>query len=83
MVVVNSPADILKMKEGRINIKEVNVGGMYQKPGRIQILPYLYLSLEEIADFKRLFSQNIRCVCLDVPLGEKKNLKELFSKLNL
>jgi PTS system mannose-specific IIB component len=83
MLIVNSPADILKMKERGIQITELNVGGMYQKPGRIEILPYLHLSLEEITDFKKLFSQNVRCYCLDVPLGEKKDLKELFGKLNL
>lgn len=83
MLIVNSPADILKMKERGIQIAELNIGGMYQKQERIQILPYLHLSLEEIADFKKLFSQNVKCICLDVPLGEKKNLKELFGKLNL
>jgi mannose/fructose/N-acetylgalactosamine-specific phosphotransferase system component IIB len=83
MLVVNSPADILKMKEVGVKIEGLNVGGMYQKPGRIQILPYLYLSIEEIIDFKKLIDQNVKCLCLDVPLGEKKDLKELLDKLNL
>jgi len=83
MLVVNSPADILKMKDTGVKIEELNVGGMYQKPGSIQILPYLYLSLQEIADLKKLIDRNVKCVCLDVPLGEKKDLRELLEKLNL
>ncbi len=83
MLIVNSPADILKMKSEGIKISKLNVGGMYQRPGRIQILPYLYLSLEEIALFKKLLLQDVECSCLDVPLGEKKDLRGLLHELKL
>jgi mannose/fructose/N-acetylgalactosamine-specific phosphotransferase system component IIB len=59
------------------------VGGVHSKAGRKKILPYLYLSGEEILAFKRIISSGIRCECRDVPLAEKHDLASLFDKLKL
>jgi mannose/fructose/N-acetylgalactosamine-specific phosphotransferase system component IIB len=83
ILLVDSPSDILRMVEKGVQIDQVNVGGVHFKQGRVKILPYLYLSAEEISTFRKLFLLGIRCECRDVPLAEKKNLSELLEKLRL
>ncbi len=83
LLLVDSPFDILRMVEKGVQIDRVNVGGIHSKQERKKILPYLYLSTEEISAFKKLFLLGIRCECRDVPLAEKKDLSVLLEKLRL
>lgn len=83
ILLVDSPFDILRMVEGGAPVAWVNVGGLHSRGGRRRILPYLYLSAEEISAFKKLFLLGIRCECRDVPLAEKKDLSVLLEKLRL
>lgn len=82
-VLVDSPADILRMLQQGVKIKSVNVGGIHSKPGRKKILPYLFLSPQEISAFKSIISSGVECECRDVPLAEKHDLSSLFRKLEL
>jgi mannose/fructose/N-acetylgalactosamine-specific phosphotransferase system component IIB len=83
LVLVDSPFDILRMLDQGVKINAVNVGGVHFKSDRNKILPYLYLSDEEIFAFKKIMTAGIRCECQDVPLAEKQDLAVLFSKLGL
>jgi mannose/fructose/N-acetylgalactosamine-specific phosphotransferase system component IIB len=83
ILLVDSPFDVLRMVEKGVQIDQVNVGGIHSKQGRKRILPYLYLSTEEISAFRELFRLGIRCECRDVPLAEKRNLSILLEKLRL
>jgi mannose/fructose/N-acetylgalactosamine-specific phosphotransferase system component IIB len=83
VILVDSPFDILRMVEKGVKIESVNVGGVHSKKGRMEILPYIFLSQEEISAFKKIISAGIRCECRDVPLAEKHNLSILFDKLKL
>ena len=81
VILVDSPFDILRMVEKGVRIDSVNVGGVHFKRDRMKILPYLFLSQEEISAFKRIISAGIKCECRDVPLAEKHDLSSLFDKL--
>lgn len=83
LVLVDSPFDILRMAEKGVKIGWLNVGGVHFKTGRTKVLPYLFLSSEEISAFKKIISLGIRCECRDVPLAEKHDLALLFEKLGL
>jgi mannose/fructose/N-acetylgalactosamine-specific phosphotransferase system component IIB len=83
LILVDSPLDIWKMLEKGVKINTVNVGGVHFKSGRNKILPYLYLSDEEISVFKKIISSGVRCECQDMPLAEKHDLETLFTKLGL
>jgi mannose/fructose/N-acetylgalactosamine-specific phosphotransferase system component IIB len=83
VILVDSPFDILRMVEKGVKIESVNVGGVHSRKGRMEILPYIFLSQEEISAFKKIISAGIRCECRDVPLAEKHNLSILFDKLKL
>ncbi len=81
LVLVDSPFDILRMVEEGVGIDRLNVGGVHSKAGRAKVLPYLYLSTEEISAFKKIIARGIRCECRDVLLAEKHDLALLFDKL--
>ena len=83
VILVDSPFDILRMVEKGVKINSVNVGGVHSKRNRMQILPYLCLSPEEISAFKKIISAGIKCECRDVPLAKKHDLSLLFDKLRL
>jgi mannose/fructose/N-acetylgalactosamine-specific phosphotransferase system component IIB len=83
ILLVDSPFDILRMVERGVPVDWVNVGGLHSRKGRRRILPYLYLSAEEIFTFKKLFLLGIRCECRDLPLAQKKDLSVLLEKLEL
>ena len=83
ILLVDSPFDILRMAEKGVQIDRVNVGGIHSKQGRKRILPYLYLSTEEVSAFRKLFRLGIRCECRDVPLAEKRDLSVVLEKLRL
>lgn len=83
IILVDSPFDILRMMENGVKVESVNVGGVHSREGRKKILPYLFLSEEEISAFKRMISAGIRCKCQDVPLAEKHDLSSLFDKLKV
>ena len=81
VILVDSPFDILRMTQKGVKIGSVNVGGVHSKAGRKKILPYLFLSEEEISAFKKMISGGVRCECRDVPLAEKHDLSTLLEKL--
>jgi mannose/fructose/N-acetylgalactosamine-specific phosphotransferase system component IIB len=83
MVLVDSPFDLLVFLRQGVKIKSVNVGGMHSKTGRQRILPYLFMSPEEIAAFRTIMSAGVECECRDVPLAEKHDLAALFDKLRI
>ncbi len=82
MVLLDNPLDLLRLVKKGAKIREANIGGIHFKEGRKQILPYIYLTVEEIAIFKELFQLGISCFCQDVPTAEKKDLKTLLEKLS-
>ncbi len=82
MVLLDNPSDLLELVKKGAKIKEANIGGIHFKEGRREILPYIYLTDQEIAIFKDLFQLGINCYCQDVPTAEKKDLKTLLEKLS-
>jgi mannose/fructose/N-acetylgalactosamine-specific phosphotransferase system component IIB len=82
-VLVDSPFDVLRMLKDGVKIDMVNVGGVHSKAGRKRILPYLFLSPDEISAFKAIMSAGVECECRDVPQAEKHDLSALFEKMQV
>jgi mannose PTS system EIIAB component len=78
IVLVNGPEVIEKLINNGIELKNINVGGMHFREGRKNFLPYLYLSDNEISSFKRCMDKGVNFECLDVPTGNKINLKNVL-----
>ncbi|OOM81147.1 mannose/fructose/sorbose PTS transporter subunit IIB [Clostridium sp. BL-8] len=76
-----NPTDVLRMVEGGVDIKSVNVGGMCYKDGTKQITNALCMSNEDIQSFKKLHEKGIelevRKLAKDTKIDLMDRLKEL------
>lgn len=72
--------DILELRKKGALIPEVNVGGVHFRADRQKILPYLYLSRDEMEAFQELLDLGVKCFCQDVPQAEAKELKVLLER---
>ena len=82
IVLLESPQDLLRLAQQGGKIAEANLGGMYFKEGRKQLLPYVYLTEQERDVFERLFKLGIKVFCQDLPGAEKKDLEMFLHKLS-
>ena len=82
ILLLETPQDLLNLAQQGLKIAEVNLGGIHFKEGRKQLLPYVYLSEEEVEVFDKLFKLGIKVICQDVPTAEKKDLEMFLHKLS-
>lgn len=78
IVLVNGPEAVEKLIDNGLHLEKINVGGMHFREGRKNFLPYLYLNDSEVNSFKRCMAKGVTFECLDVPTGNKINLKNLL-----
>ena len=63
--------------DGLLDGLEVNLGGIHSAPGRHRVLPYLFLSDEEMVDLHRIADSGIVISARDVPSSRAIPLAEL------
>lgn len=73
-----NPADVVRMVEGGVPIKSVNVGGMCYKEGKTQITGAVSVSQEDIEAFKALNAKGIE---LELRKVASENKIEVMGKL--
>lgn len=56
-IVCKTPEDALKLVEGGVPVKEINVGNIHRAPGKEEITKYIALGPEDKAALKRLRDQ--------------------------
>lgn len=59
---------------------EINLGGIHSAPGRHRVLPYLYLSDEEMRDLRQIADTGIVITARDVPASRAIPLAELTDR---
>lgn len=67
IVVVESPADILRLVDGGIDLPCANVGGMHYAEGKRELLPYVYVDDDDLAALRALASRGVGLSAQDVP----------------
>ncbi|MDD6466563.1 MAG: PTS galactosamine transporter subunit IIB [Erysipelotrichaceae bacterium] len=71
-VVCKTPAAMLKLIQGGVPIKEVNVGNMHVKPGkRILHEAHVYVDDQDMADFEEMKKNGVH-VYIQITPGDKK-----------
>lgn len=60
-----------------VAIPRVNLGGIHHKPGRIERLPYLYLTDEEVQELERLQDSGVEVSAQDLPTANPVPLRSL------
>ena len=82
IVLVESPEILVRLVKNGARFPEINVGGMHYKDNSREILPYVFVSPNDIKAFKFLEKQNIRITCQDTPAAKKHALGPLLAKIH-
>ena len=78
-----NPTDVLRMVQGGVDIKSVNVGGMCYKDGTKQITNALCMSEADIESFKKLNELGIELEVRKLAKDNKINLMDRLKELKL
>jgi len=74
LLLFTNPTDVLRMVEGGVDIKSVNIGGMSFKEGKKQISSAISLSATDLECFKKLNEKGIELEIRVVASDSKVNL---------
>ena len=59
------------------NLRQINLGGLHQRPGRTERLPWVYLSDEELAELRVMAQSGREISAQDVPTTAAVSLEAL------
>ena len=77
-VVVKHPKTLLYLIDHGVDLKSINVGGLYFKEGRKQITKTVYVDDEMIETFKELDTKNVVLDCRTTPSDKSYDLMKLL-----
>lgn len=67
ILLLKSPETLEKLIKEGVPLKEVNIGGLHDKPDKKHFYDYVYLNEEDKKTIKRLISQGLHIYCQDLP----------------
>ena len=74
IVLVESPADALRLHEKGFAFELLNVGGLHLREGRWRVLPFVCVDEDDVKSFRALKALGVRIECADVPGCDRKDL---------
>ena len=74
MLLFTNPTDVLRMVEGGVALKSINIGGMSFKQGKKQITGSISVNDQDIESFKKLNKKGIELEIRKVSSDSKINL---------
>lgn len=74
LLLFTNPTDVLRMAEGGVDIKSINIGGMAFKEGKKQITGTISVNEKDIEAFKKLNEKGIELEIRKVVADSKINL---------
>lgn len=77
-IIAETPQDVLKLVEGGVPIKKLNVGNMHMSEGKTQISKAVCVDEKDIITFKRLAELGVEIEIQRVPNESKENIWELI-----
>lgn len=78
LLVCKSPIDFLKLINGGVPIKKINVGNMHYVEGKEQIHKTVSVDQQDIAAFKELQKLEVQCYVQGVPAEESIDIFKLL-----
>lgn len=78
-LIVNKTKSIVRLLDGGLKVKEVNIGNMGEKEGRKQIKKSVYCTPEEIADIEAAEKKGVQVFAQMVPNDEKKTFRSYLN----
>ncbi|MBM7708176.1 PTS sugar transporter subunit IIB [Enterococcus lemanii] len=80
LLLFENPQDVVRVIEGGVDIKEVNVGSMAHSTGKVVVNKVLSMGNDDVAAFEKLKSQGVVFDVRKVPNDSKDNMDELIKK---
>lgn len=78
-IVCDNPTDVLRLVEGGVPIKKVNIGNMHMAPGKRQVATTVAVDDKDVAAFKKLLELGVELEIQRVPTESVEKLEKLFS----
>lgn len=79
LVLTGDIETMARLVNGTGTIREVNLGGIHHKPGRVQRLRYVFLTPSEEASLRALAESGVAVSAQDVPAARPLPLDEVLS----
>ena len=73
-----TPQDVLKLVEGGVPIKKVNIGNMHMAEGKRQVAGVVAVDDADVAAFKKLQELGVELEIQKVPTEGKEDVSKLF-----
>lgn len=77
-IICENPQDVLKLVEGGVPIKKVNIGNMHMAEGKRQISKAVCVDQSDIDAFKRLKDLGVELEIRRVPSESAEDINKLF-----
>lgn len=77
-VICENPEDVLKLVEGGVPIKKVNIGNMHMKEGKRQVATTVAVNDEDVAAFKKMRELGVELEIRKVPQERAEDVEKLF-----
>ena len=77
-IICENPHDVLKLVEGGVPIKSVNIGNMHMAEGKRQVATSVAVDDADVAAFKRLQELGVELYIQRVPSIAKEDINKLF-----
>lgn len=82
MLLFTNPSDVLRLVEGGMEIKSVNIGGMAYRQGKTQITNAVSVDETDIQAFKKLEERHIELEVRKVASDPRVNMMDLLKKIS-
>ena len=77
-IVCENPHDVLRLVEGGVPIKKVNIGNMHMADGKRQVAGSVAVDDKDVAAFARLRELGVELEIRRVPQEASENIEKLF-----
>lgn len=77
-IICENPQDVLRLVEGGVPIKKVNIGNMHMSEGKLQVATVIAVDDDDVAAFKKLKELGVELEIQRVPTTAIEPLDKLF-----
>lgn len=78
-IICETPQDVLKLVEGGVPIKKVNIGNMHMAEGKRQVATSVAVNDDDVAAFKKLQELGVELEIKRVPDTAPEDVNKLFA----
>lgn len=80
LLLFENPQDVVRVMEGGVDIKEVNVGSMAHSVGKVVVSKVLSMGDEDVESFEKMKAKGVTFDVRKVPNDAKDNMDEILNK---